>query len=74
MSVIHHVIDRLKLNVSNIEGVQSIRPILDLERVLPLYDLYDAFASIVWCRNRGVDKNQTFLQENVNTLRTLVGY
>ncbi|MEK4003196.1 phosphotransferase family protein [Paenibacillus sp. FSL H3-0333] len=56
------------------EGYQSIRPILDLERVLPLYDLYDAFASIVWCHNRGVDKNQAFLQENVNTLRTLVGY
>lgn len=56
------------------EGYQSIRPMLALERVLPFYDIYDAFSAIVWCKNRGIEKNQTFLQENIVTLRNSVGY
>ncbi|MBD2864007.1 phosphotransferase family protein [Paenibacillus oceani] len=57
-----------------IEGYQSIRPMLALERALPLYDIYDAFSSVVWCKNRGIEKNQTFLQENIAILRSSVGY
>ncbi|MDF2652472.1 MAG: phosphotransferase, partial [Paenibacillus sp.] len=57
-----------------IEGYQSIRPMLALERVLPFYDIYDAFSAVVWCKNRGIEKNQTFLQENIFTLRNSVGY
>lgn len=57
-----------------IEGYQSIRPMVALERVLPVYDIYDAFSSVVWCRNRGVEKNLTFLQENIVILRNSVGY
>ena len=53
---------------------QSIRPMLALERVLPFYDFYDAFCAVVWCKNRGIEKNQTFLQENIVTLRNSVGY
>jgi Ser/Thr protein kinase RdoA (MazF antagonist) len=56
-----------------IEGYQSIRPMLALETVLPLYEIYDAFSAVVWCKNRGVEKNQTFLQENIQTLRNSVG-
>jgi hypothetical protein len=55
-----------------IEGYQSIRPMLDLERVLPFYDLYDAFSSVVWCKNRGMEMNQPFLQENIYILRNAV--
>ncbi|MBM7566233.1 phosphotransferase family protein [Paenibacillus sacheonensis] len=57
-----------------IEGYQSIRPMLPLESILPLYDIYDAFSAIVWCKNRGIEKNRTFLQENILTLRNSVGY
>lgn len=52
-----------------IEGYQSIRPMLTLESVLPFYDFYDAFSAVVWCKNRGIEKNQTFLQESILTLR-----
>lgn len=57
-----------------IEGYQSIRPMLALERVLPFYDFYDAFCAVVWCKKRGIEKNQTFLQESILTLRNSVGY
>lgn len=57
-----------------IEGYRSIRPMLVLERVLPFYDFYDAFSAVVWCKNRGIEKNQTFLQESILTLRNSVGY
>lgn len=57
-----------------IEGYRSIRPMLVLERVLPFYDFYDAFSAVVWCKKRGIEKNQTFLQESILTLRNSVGY
>ncbi|MCM3746085.1 aminoglycoside phosphotransferase family protein [Paenibacillus pasadenensis] len=49
-------------------GYQTVRPMLDLETVLPFFDIYDAFSAIVWCKNRGVEKNQSFLQENIDLL------
>lgn len=57
---------------SYIEGYQTIRPMLDLETVLPFYDFYDAFSAVVWCKNRGIEKNRTFLEENILTLRKAV--
>lgn len=57
-----------------IEGYQTIRPVLALDRVLPFYDFYDAFSAVVWCKNRGIEKNQTFLQESILTLKKSVGY
>ncbi|WP_238327472.1 phosphotransferase [Paenibacillus gorillae] len=57
-----------------IDGYQSIRPMLALEQVLPFYNIYDAFSAVVWCKNRGIEKNQTFLQENIVVLRNSVGY
>ncbi|QHW29549.1 aminoglycoside phosphotransferase family protein [Paenibacillus rhizovicinus] len=56
-----------------IEGYRSIRPMLNLENVLPFYNLYDAFSAVVWCKNRGIEKNQAFLQENLITLKNAVG-
>ncbi|WP_342774607.1 DUF6756 family protein [Paenibacillus piri] len=53
--------------------IDAIQNILR-ERVLPFYDIYDVFSAIVWCKNRGVEKYQTFLQENILTLRNSVGY
>ncbi|MEK3916504.1 phosphotransferase family protein [Paenibacillus sp. FSL H7-0331] len=56
-----------------IDGYRTIRPMVNLETVLPFYDLYDAFSAVVWCKNRGVEKNQSFLQENISTLQKSVG-
>ncbi|PWW02746.1 phosphotransferase family enzyme [Paenibacillus cellulosilyticus] len=56
-----------------IEGYQSIRPMLTLDNVLPFYDFYDAFSAVVWCKTRGIERNQTFLQENIITLKNAVG-
>jgi hypothetical protein len=47
---------------------------LALERVLPFYNIYDAFSAVVWCKNRGIEKNKAFLLENILTLRKSVGY
>jgi Ser/Thr protein kinase RdoA (MazF antagonist) len=57
-----------------IEGYQTVRPMLNLETVLPFYDFYDAFSAVVWCKNRGLEKNQAFLQESIVVLQRSVGY
>ncbi|MGC5772874.1 phosphotransferase family protein [Paenibacillus pabuli] len=57
-----------------IEGYQTIRPMLNLDIVLPFYNFYDAFSAVVWCKSRGVEKNQSFLQENIVVLQKSVGY
>ncbi|MEC2054149.1 phosphotransferase [Peribacillus psychrosaccharolyticus] len=47
------------------KGYESIRPLIDLQEVLPFYRFIDAFNSIGWCKRRGIEKHQTFLQENL---------
>jgi aminoglycoside phosphotransferase (APT) family kinase protein len=47
------------------EGYKSIRPLVDLENVLPFYQFTDAFNSIGWCKRRGIEKNALFLEENL---------
>lgn len=54
------------------DGYNSIRPLIDLEVVLPFYRFTDAFNSIGWCRRRGIEKNKRFLRENVNILNDLL--
>jgi Ser/Thr protein kinase RdoA (MazF antagonist) len=54
------------------EGYNSIRPLIDLEIVLPFYQFTDAFNSIGWCKRRGIEKNALFLEENVASLKILV--
>lgn len=50
-------------------GYESIRPIIDLQTVLPFYRFIDAFNSIGWCKRRGIEKNQSFLHENLAYLK-----
>jgi Ser/Thr protein kinase RdoA (MazF antagonist) len=51
------------------EGYNSIRPLIDLDIVLPFYQFTDAFNSIGWCKRRGIEKNAVFLDENLARLR-----
>lgn len=51
------------------EGYKSIRPLIDLEKVLPFYQYTDAFNSIGWCKRRGIEKNSFFLKENLARLK-----
>ncbi|MFZ3580022.1 phosphotransferase family protein [Virgibacillus sp. DJP39] len=51
------------------EGYRSIRPLIDLENVLPFYQFTDAFNSIGWCKRRGIEKNAQFLDENLARLK-----
>lgn len=54
------------------EGYNSIRPLIDLEVVLPFYRFTDAFNSIGWCKRRGIEKNALFLEENLASLKKLL--
>ncbi|WP_315604323.1 phosphotransferase family protein [Paenibacillus aurantius] len=54
------------------KGYESVRLMINLETVLPFYEFYDAFSAVVWCKNRGLEKNLAFLQENISTLRKSV--
>ncbi|WP_208586164.1 aminoglycoside phosphotransferase family protein [Gracilibacillus suaedae] len=51
------------------KGYNSIRPLIDLENVLPFYQFTDAFNSIGWCKRRGIEKNTLFLKENLARLK-----
>jgi Ser/Thr protein kinase RdoA (MazF antagonist) len=54
------------------EGYTSIRPLIDLEVVLPFYRFTDAFNSIGWCKRRGLKKNALFFEENVVLLKQML--
>ena len=54
------------------EGYETIRPLIDLEVVLPFYQFTDAFNSIGWCKRRGIEKNATFLEENLLILKKIL--
>lgn len=51
------------------EGYQTIRPLIDLDVVLPFYLFTDAFNSVGWCKRRGIEKNAVFLEENLERLK-----
>lgn len=57
------------LNQAYQEGYKSIRPLIDLEMVLPFYRFTDAFNSIGWCKRRGIDQHALFYDENVAILK-----
>ena len=63
----------LTLYQSYQEGYKTIRPLIDLEVVLPFYQFTDAFNSIGWCKRRGIEKNATFLEENLLILKKVLG-
>ncbi|MDQ0350950.1 Ser/Thr protein kinase RdoA (MazF antagonist) [Alkalibacillus filiformis] len=50
-------------------GYNSIRPLIDLEKVLPFYRFTDAFNSIGWCKRRGNQEHALFLEENLARLK-----
>ena len=54
------------------EGYNTIRPLIDLEVVLPFYQFTDAFNSIGWCKRRGIEKNASFLEENLSILKKML--
>ncbi len=54
------------------KGYNTIRPLIDLEVVLPFYQFTDAFNSIGWCKRRGIEKNTTFLKENLLILKKVL--
>lgn len=54
------------------DGYNSVRPLIDLEVVLPFYQFTDAFNSIGWCKRRGIEKNALFLEENMTILKRLL--
>lgn len=54
------------------DGYNSIRPLMNLEAVLPFYQFTDAFNSIGWSMRRGAEKNAVFLKENLEILKKIV--
>jgi hypothetical protein len=55
-------------------GYSTIRPLIELEAILPFYNFYDAFSAVVWCKNRGIEKHKAFLNESISVLHKSVGY
>ncbi|KIL53455.1 hypothetical protein KP77_04310 [Jeotgalibacillus alimentarius] len=51
------------------DGYRSIRPLIDLDRVLNFYRFTDAFNSIGWCQRRGIEKNRSFYEQNLSLLK-----
>ncbi len=51
------------------EGYNSVRPLINLDIVLPFYRFTDAFNSIGWCIRRGKEKHALFLEENMTLLK-----
>lgn len=51
------------------EGYRSIRPLIDLDIILPFYRFTEAFTSLGWCKRRGLDKHQAFFDENLAKLK-----
>ncbi|WP_079514820.1 phosphotransferase family protein [Rossellomorea marisflavi] len=51
------------------EGYRSVRPLIDLDRVLPFYRMTDAFNSIGWSQRMGLEKNRDFFERNVKILK-----
>jgi serine/threonine protein kinase len=54
------------------KGYTSIRPLIELDKILPFYSFYDAFSAVVWCKKRGIDKHKDFLMENLSILEETV--
>ena len=54
------------------KGYQSIRPLIDLEVILPFYRFTDAFNSLGWCKRRGIEKHQQFFDENYVILNSIL--
>lgn len=56
-----------------VEGYETVRPIIDLQEVLPFYTFIDAFNSVGWCKRRGIEKNRRFFEESHVWLKKFFG-
>ena len=54
------------------KGYQSIRPLIDLDFILPFYRFTDAFNSLGWCKRRGIEKHQRFFDESYIILKSIL--
>lgn len=50
-------------------GYESVRPMIDLDVVLPFYQFTDAFNSMGWCVQRGLERHRGFYEQNEGILR-----
>ncbi|WP_028552593.1 phosphotransferase family protein [Paenibacillus sp. UNC451MF] len=66
--------NRHPMKQAYIEGYSGIRPMIDIDLVLPFYSFYDSFSTVVWCRKRGLEKNRRFYEESVNVLCHQTGW
>lgn len=55
-----------------IAGYNTIRPMIDLQQILPFYAFYDAFCSVGWGEKRGAEQHRTFIDENLTLLKTMI--
>lgn len=62
-----------RVKLPYLQGYETIRPLLDLERVLPFYSFYDAFNAVAWCRTRGLEQHKAYLLEGISVLEKSVG-
>ncbi|MDF2962659.1 MAG: phosphotransferase [Paenibacillus sp.] len=62
-----------QLKESYINGYRSVRPLIELESVLPFYSFFDAFGAVAWCKTRGLERNRSFFRESVAVLRNAAG-
>ncbi|MEG0385598.1 MAG: aminoglycoside phosphotransferase family protein [Solibacillus sp.] len=62
----------VQLNAAYQEGYNSVRPLIDLNTVMPFYRFADAFNSIGWCVRRGIEGNRRFYEENYQLLHQLL--
>lgn len=54
------------------DGYNSVRPLIDLEIILPFYQFTDAFNSLGWCKRRGMEKHKRFFETNLNILQEML--
>ena len=54
------------------DGYNSIRPLIELDVVLPFYRFTDAFNSLGWCSRRGMEKHKRFFETNFAILQEML--
>jgi Ser/Thr protein kinase RdoA (MazF antagonist) len=47
-----------------VKGYETIRPMIDLDSILPFFMFIEAFCSIGWGQKRGAEKHREFMREN----------
>jgi aminoglycoside phosphotransferase (APT) family kinase protein len=52
-------------------GYRRVRPLPDLEHTLTYHALHNAFGGVDWCLRRGAQRDDPFMQYNINALERL---